>query len=94
MVAIVLPPVICFAVKQCDLCPHAVDTIQPDGSRSCPELPVSGGWQCIAPAQLPAQHIGTIQVPVVIAHRLPPVAVEHLDVASTVVWSIQQAEGK
>lgn len=33
MVAIVLPTVICSAVRKCNLCPHAFDTIQPNRSK-------------------------------------------------------------
>ena len=68
---IVVEPASVPALPEIGLRPWAHHVIQGDGTRARAKVGISWGWDCISTAQLPAHHLGILNVPVVIAHCSP-----------------------
>lgn len=49
----------------------AVDIVQPDLAAALAKVRSMGSSQCLSTAHLPADHLGIIEVPAVIAHAAP-----------------------
>ena len=65
---------------------------QPDGPWSCPKVSRPLGIESFSTAQLPAHHVGIVQVPAVITDGAPGVLVKNFHSPSTGTIPIHQAE--
>jgi len=90
VLAVVGSPGLCPALGKGGLRPGAAYVVQPDGVYSLPIASPANGRQCHPAAQLPADHAGSVEVPVVITHCPPGAVVQHLQLARAGVRAIHQ----
>ena len=90
--AVVPPPPPGRAPPHMGLLSCAVQVVQPDWAWSCPEVSRPRGTAGFSTAQLPAHHVGIVQVPVVITDGAPGALVKDLHSPGTGTAPIHQAE--
>ena len=90
--AVMLPPTPGRALPHVRLISCAVQVIQPDGSWSRPEVSRPRGIEGFSTAQLPAHHVGIVQVPAVITDGAPGALVKDLHSPGTGTAPVHQAE--
>lgn len=72
--------------------PRAVHVIQPDGAPSLAKVSPPWGRNNHPAVQLPAHHRGVWELPAVVAHGSPLLAVKHFHSPSTTSWAIHQPD--
>lgn len=81
-----------WAVPKVVLVPGAVHLVPVDGPLARAEVQAGQGLDGPATAQLPAHHVGILQVPGVIAHCPPPAMLLHLHASSTGTPTVHQTQ--
>lgn len=93
MVATVVgEPATVQALPQSDFSPHTLHIIQSNGAQASVEMCLPGGRHSPATGQLPAHHLGIVQVPAVVTHGPPAAVVVQLHAALTPVAAVGQPE--
>ena len=93
LVSAVVPPLASGrAPPQVRLISCAVQVVQPDGPWSRPEVSRPHGTEGFSTAQLPAHHVGIIQVPAVITDDAPGALVKDLHPPGAGTAPVHQAE--
>ena len=92
MPAVLPPPTMRTALRNARFLSITVHLIQPDGPWSFPKMSRTCGINGHTAAQLPAHHVGIIQVPAVITDGAPEALMIDLYSPGTTPTSIYQAE--
>ena len=92
MTTVVSPPAPGRALPHLGLIPSTVHVIHPDAPWSCPEVSRPHSTEGFSTAQLPAHHVGIVQVPVIITDGAPGALVKNLHSPGTASTPIHQAE--
>ena len=92
MPAVLPPPAMGTALRNARFFSITVHLIQPDGPWSFPKMSRTRGINGHTAAQLPAHHVGIIQVPAVITDGAPGALMKHFYSPGTTPTSIYQAE--
>ena len=90
--AVVPPPAPQRAVPHVGLLSCAVQIVQPDGPWSCPKVSRPRGIEGFSTAQLPAHHVGIIQVPGAIIDGAPGALVKDLHSPGAGTAPVHEAE--
>ena len=90
--AVVLPPAPGRARPHMGLISSAVQVIQPDGPWPCPEVSRPRGIDSWSTVQLPAHHVGIVQVPAVITDGAPGALVKDLHSPGAGTTPVYQAK--
>lgn len=90
--AVVLPPAQVEAIRQVSLQASTIHVVQKNGPGTVTKVAQDSGRDRRPAAHLPADHLGIGEIPIVVTHRAPGVAVQNLHPALAAAVPIRQPD--